>query len=341
MRNRLFFAAVGVTAATIIVAVVSVLVSGQSARVPEAAADLRTPWGEPDLQGVWTRDTDTPFERPEAYAGREFLTDEEVAALDRKKAQDPGRNVPTQEGDVGTYNAVFNSVLRTGKRTSLVIDPPDGKIPPLTPAGQKKEAAALAEAARLQSRLPEGPEDLAGMTRCLGSSLPNIGGGVFGNVAIRVVQSLGVMAIYQEFGHQGGSNRVLRVDGRPHLAPRLQFWLGDSRARWDGNTLVVDTTNFSPRFTADSTFRTNYHGPRENLHLIERWTRIDANTLRRRITFDDPTTWTKPWTVELDFGKTDEKANLIFESACHEGNYSMPGILGGSRIEERAAAAKK
>ena len=340
MRKRVVVAIVSVLGSIAVLATAH-LVSGQSSTGSNAGSSLKTPWGEPDLQGIWARDTDVPFERPEAYAGREFLTDEEVAALDKKKAQDPGRNVPTREGDVGTYNAVFNSVLRTGKRTSLVVDPPDGRIPALTPEGEKRNAVANAALAKENNTLPDGPEDLSGMTRCLGSSLPNIGGGVFGNVAIRIVQSPGVFAIYQEFGHQGGSNRVLAIGPTPHLPSRLRFWLGDSRSHWDGNTLIVDTTNFTPRFTADSTFRTNYNGPRDNWHLVEQWTRIDDKTLRRRITFDDPTTWIKPWTVELEFGKSDEKTNLIFESACHEGNFSMAGILGGSRVQERAAAAKK
>jgi hypothetical protein len=320
-----------------------------AAAVPVASqgASLRTPWGEPDLQGIWNVMYDTPLERPERYEGREFLTDAEVAELDHKKAQDPGRNARGEAGsdqDVGgAYNAVFNSVLRTGKRTSLIVDPPDGRVPPLTPAAEKRlemERAYLKDPANapypgtlttgVLNRPAQGPEDRRTMERCLGVSMPAFGGGIFAqSTTIRIAQSPKQVGIYYEDNHLGGANRLIPVDGSPHLPAHMRRWLGDARGRWEGDTLVVDTTNFSGR--------TDFRGSRENLHLTERFTRVDANTLRREITIEDPTVWTRPWTVMIELGKGDDRQNLIFESACHEGNFGLIGILAGARSEERAA----
>jgi hypothetical protein len=298
-----------------------------------------------------------PLERAPEYAGREFLTDAEVAALDAKKAEDPGRNARAEEGsdrDVGgAYNAVFNSVLKTGKRTSMVVDPPDGKIPPLTPEAERQAAQgrggqagrggppAQAPGAQLgqgEGAAPgappvrgDGPEFTG--ARCLGTQMPALAQGIFSSAnTTRIVQSPKSLAIYYEDNHQGGAVRVIPVDGSKHLPPRIRERLGDSRGRWDGNTLVVDTTNFSDQ--------TNFRGSRgENLHMIERFSRLDATTLRREITFDDPKTWTKPWTVVMEYGRDDSTKNRIFESACHEGNFGIVGILAGARAQEKAAAA--
>lgn len=342
MSHRYFvFRVVGPLAAAIaILSLAPALIARQAASVAtrttqtDTRTSFRAPWGEPDLQGIWSVAWDVPLERPSIYAGREFLTDKEVAEIDKKKAEDPGRNVPAAEGDVGTYNAVFNSVLRTGKRTSMIVDPPDGKIPPLTPLGQKRQPPAPGSAAPI---LDLGPEDRGIMTRCLGIEMPAFGDrpadAIFAQTTImRIVQSPGVVAIYHENNHKGAANRIIPVDGSPHLPSHLRFWLGDQRGRWEGATLVVDTTNL--------TNRTDFRGSNENLHVIERYTRVDAKTIQRQITMDDPTIWTRPWTVMIELGKTDDKLNQIYESACHEGNYAILGALAGKRAQEKAAAAE-
>ena len=351
MRNQ-FLALVGGLAGVIIVARMPILVAGQA---PTAAAKAttkaapkvwtppRTPWGEPDLQGIWSWGSDVPLERPAEFAGREFLTDEEVAALNAKKAVDPGRDRRPAPGSVedvsGAYNAVFNSVLRTGKRTSLVVDPPDGKIPALTAEAQQRPASPAPDTGRSS----DGPEDRSWGERCLGSMMPDFGGGTFGDGTIRIVQSPKFVTIYYEHTHGGGAHRIIPVDGSAHLPSDIRLWLGDARGKWEGNTLVVDTTNFSPKVEFE-TIGQRALGPRgshENLHLVERFTREDANTVRREIRIEDPTTWTRPWTVVVDLNKNEDKYNRIFESACHEGNFGMTGILSGSRAQEKSAEAAK
>ena len=333
----------------LITAVALASVGPSSVALGRGQSTSRTPWGEPDLQGIWAVQSQTPLERPDEYAGREYLTDEEVVELDRTKAQDEGRNArgePGTERDVGgAYNAVFNSILRTGRRTSLIVDPSDGQVPPFTAEVQvrlEKERAYRNAPATAPNpgtynlgnldRIPEGPEDRRRITRCLGSTLPDLGQGSFGDGTIRIVQSPGQVAIYHEHNHGGGASRIIRVDGRPHPSSHMRFYLGDSRGQWDGDTLVVNTTNF--------TRKSEFRGSRENLHLIERYRRVDGATLEREITLDDLTTWTRPWTVRIELGKTDDKSNLIFESACHEGNFGLTGILAGARADDAKVATR-
>jgi hypothetical protein len=339
----------------------------------------RTPWGAPDLQGTWFVIEDVPLERSPANANREFLTDEEVAAANKQKAAAQGRN--TRAGDAaqdvsGAYNAAFNSVLKTGKRTSRVIDPPYGCIPPTVAAAAAGAVAGCATAAgrgapggRGQggaagappagappAGAPAGagrggaagagrggggfgaqgndkPEQIAQNPRCLGVSLPflPLNTAFAQGTVMRIVQSPKSMAIYMEDDHAGGGNRVIYMDGRPHPPASVKLYLGDSRGRWEGDTLVVETTNFSQGFRGSNV---------DSYKMIERYTRVGPNDLRREITFDDPKTWTSPWTLLIDMGKVTDDRHMIFESACHEGNYGMTGILVGARMEERAAAAK-
>jgi len=308
-------------------------------------APLRTPWGDPDLQGTWFVLADVPLERSAANAGKEFLTDEEVAAADKQKGLNPGRNARSANAaqDVGgAYNAVFNSVLRTGKRTSMIIDPPDGRIPPLvgataTPQGGRGGRGGQGGAAPGAGRGPgapggqnENPENIAQSPRCLGVPMPflPLNTAFAQGTVMQVVQSRKSMAIYMEDDHAGGGNRVIFMDGRPHAPASAKFYLGDSRGHWEGNTLVVETTNFSQGFRGSNV---------DTYKMTERFTRVDANNLRREITFDDPKTWTRPWTVLIEMGKTDDSRHMIFDSACHEGNYGMTGILVGARREEQAA----
>jgi hypothetical protein len=318
--------------------------TSNSAKSKSAATTHRTAWGDPDLQGTWFVLYDVPLERSAANAGKEFLTDAEVAAANKAKETSPGRNLRSSGAqDVsGAYNAVFNSVLKTGKRTSLVIDPPDGKIPPLVAGAQAqgrgggRGGGAPAGGLGLGvGPVNDNPETVAQSPRCLGVPMPflPLNTAFAQGTVMQIVQSPKSMGIYMEDDHAGGGNRVIFMDGRPHAPASAKFYLGDSRGHWEGNTLVIETTNFSQGFRGSNI---------ETYKMIERLTRVDATHLQREITFDDPKTWTKPWTVHIDMGKeADDSRHMIFDSACHEGNYGMTGILVGSRREEQAAAGKK
>jgi hypothetical protein len=303
--------------------------TGKSKSAAKAPASLRTPWGDPDLQGTWFVMADVPLERSAANAGKEFLTDAEIAAADAKKGIDPGRNARASGAqDVsGAYNAVFNSVLKTGKRTSMIIDPPDGRIPPLVNAAAGRGGRGAPAGGRGGAN--DNPEFIAQSPRCLGVPMPFLPlNTLFAQgTVMQVVQSPKSLSIYMEDDHAGGGNRTILMDGRPHAPASLKFYLGDSRGHWEGNTLVVETTNF------DQGFR----GSTDMYKMTERFRRVDAGNLRREITFDDPQTWTRPWTLLIEMGKTNDQRHMIFDSACHEGNYGMTGILAGSRAEEKAA----
>ena len=293
--------------------------------------------GRPGSAGHLVRHVRRPLERSAANAGKEFLTDAEVEASDKKKGLDPGRNARSSGAqDVsGAYNAVFNSVLRTGKRTSMIIDPPDGKIPPLVAGAQGQGGRGFpggrgGRGPGAPGGANDNPEFIAQSPRCLGVPMPFLPlNTLFAQgTVMQIVQSPKSMGIYMEDDHAGGGNRTIFMDGRPHAPASAKFYLGDSRGHWEGNTLVIETTNFSQGFRGSNI---------ETYKMIERITRVDANNLRREITFIDPKTWTKPWTVRIDMGKTEDYRHMIFDSACHEGNYGMVGILAGARAEEKAA----
>lgn len=333
-----------------------------NAATAKAGPVPRTSWGEPDLQGVWFVMADVPLERSAANAGKEFLTDEEMAAGDRAKGLNPGRNARSEDKaqDVsGAYNAVFNSVLKTGRRTSMIIDPPDGHIPPLVTGAQGAGgrgggarggggaapgggggAGQGGGGARGGGRggggalgtgpgVNDNPETTAQSPRCFGVPMPFLPlNTLFAQgTVMQVVQSPKSMAIYMEDDHAGGGNRVIYMDGRPHAPSAARFYLGDSRGHWEGNTLVIETTNFLQGFRGSNP---------DTYKMTERYTRVDANNLKREITFEDPKTWTKPWTILIEMGKTDDARQMIFDSACHEGNYGMTGILVGARRAEQA-----
>jgi hypothetical protein len=330
------------------------------AQTPAANAPApRTPWGDPDLQGIWSPGYYlTALERPNKYGGREFLTDDEVVELEKQATEAPGRNARLERGSTadveGAYNDAFTGrgkkVIRT-KRTSLIVEPADGKIPPLTPEAQSRaetsrRARALATPAELAAAFVDGdrtatpypvdrtmgggtanPEDRPA-DRCRGISLPFMGSsGTFS----RFVQSPGWISIYHEDGHRGGAYRHIPLDGRGHLPSQVRQWLGHSVGRWEGDTLVVDTKNF--------TDQTDFQGSRSNLHLVERYTRTGPDMITYRVTVEDPMTFTAPWTFELPLSKADEKANQIYEAACHEGNYAMTTILAGARLLEKQGGA--
>ena len=326
----------------------------------QAQATARTPWGDPDLMGVWNTEAIVPFERPARYGEREFLTDEELASLEKARveaerqaaATPQGRDVKKEgEKDVAqAYNQFWNPNLdgrprRTGRRTSQIVGP-EGRMSALTPDAKRRMLVQIEfENALLQGssggrkgpvsprkreispqynveRLNriDNPEDRATNERCMGSTLP-LPVGFF-----LIVQSPGAVSINYDIGQGTGFSRVIPITNAPHLPPSVRQYYGDARGHWEGDTLVVDTTNF--------TQKTSFYGSRENLHLVERFRRIDPNTLVQRITIDDPTTFTKPWTIEREFARQKD-SELLFESNCHEGNAGLLGMLANHRAAER------
>ena len=297
------------------------------AAAPKKWTTPRTPDGQPDLQGIWTNATITPFERPRELAGKEYFTEQEAAEYEKRVLAESNRDRRSSDpiADVGgAYNEFWfdrgTKVVPT-RRTSIVVDPPDGRVPPLTPAAQKAAAARAA----IARRPPEGPEDLAPVVRCLvwPTSGPPMLPTAYNN-NYQILQGPGYVAILVEMIHD---MRIISLDGRPHIPANIRQWLGDSRGRWDGNTLVVDTTNFSDK--------TNLRGSDKDLHLIERFTRTGENTIMYEFTVDDPTAFTRVWKGEIPLTKA---SGPLYEYACHEGNYAMEGILKGARAQEKAAA---
>jgi hypothetical protein len=292
-------------------------------------AEPRTPWGHPDLQGIWTNSTITPLERPARFAGREFLTADEARELDAAASVRGDQRSANASADVdGAYNQFWwergNTVAT--RRTSLIVDPPDGRLPPLTTEGEER-AAAVVKALR---GVPAGPEDRNLAERCVTRGAPKLPGGYNNN--FQIVQTPTHVAILQEMIHEV---RIIPLDNRPHLPSTIGLWLGDSRGRWEGDALVVETSNYhalSP-FNSYNCCR----GAGKNLRIVERFERIDANTIDHRFTVEDPTTFTRPYTVAVPMTRLDER---IFEYACHEGNYGMEGILRGARAQEREGVAQ-
>jgi len=292
----------------------------------------RTPWGDPDIQGTWTAEAElsVPFERPQQYGERQLLTDQEFAArlaqTDKQIQSDNAEfNIDTADrsnaGAVGSATSPPPHWLERGKtsrRTSLVIDPPDGRIPPTVPTAQRR---GIGLRGTFASSTFNGPEDLSLWERCITRGMPSAIFPTVYNANVRLVQGPGVVAITYEMIHD---TRVIPIDNRPHVGTSVRGYFGDSRAHWDGDTLVVDVTNISDKG--------NYRGSRETLHLIERFHRVGPN-LRYEVTADDPQTWTKPWTAALELAP---QPDGMFEYACHEGNNSMRNILSAARAAERS-----
>ena len=335
---------------------------GANAPAALQAAVPKTPSGQPDLQGIWLDEFDTPFERSAANANREFLTDAERAAQDKARSGGIGRDRRAETGSrqdvAGAYNAVFTSVKRTGRRTSLVVDPPNGRIPPVTPQVTERQrierefrlallqntatckdksfACAGGQYGPVSPRMNEpppfynagrinrhdGPEDHSLGDRCMLGVTPDFNG------FKRIVQSQDSVAIGIDTGQGQGYQRIIYLSGS-HPPSHIRLRHGDSRGRWEGNTLVVETTNFSPKFL--------FRGAGENLKLVERFTRINASTLEYAVTVTDPTVWTAPWTVKQELTMQPDVENRIYyEPRCHEGNYGMAALLIGARSDEQA-----
>ena len=307
---------------------------------PAAAQDApRTAWGAPDLQGVWDFRTITPLERPEALGEQAFLTEEEAANLEQEVIE---RNVELasraarrtsvtesvdrgEEGAPGFYNNFWlDRGTRTvgTRRTSLVVDPPNGRLPELSLAGRERTTAR-------RDYLREHPADSwldrSAFDRCIlgfNAGPPITPGGY--NQNLQVFQTPDHVVLITEMVH---TVRVVPLDGRLSLPGHVRQWSGDSRGRWEGDTLVIETSHFNDQ--------RRWRGTTRNMTLVERLTRVDADTLAYEYTVDDPETWTRPWTASIPMRRSDEP---LYEYACHEGNYSMPGILGGHRADEAAAA---
>ena len=291
----------------------------------QSKAPLETPDGQPDIQGIWSFATITPMERPNNLAGKEFFTEQEAADYEKQSRErnDKDRRDGTAEADVSrAYNDFWwdpgTKVVKT-RRTSLVIDPKDGKIPPTTPAARERQAERTAAN---RGHEFDGPENRPLPERCLvlQGAGPPITPTAYNNHT-QIVQGAGFVALNIEMGHEV---RIIPLDGRPHLPENVHQWKGDSRGHWEGDTLVVETANFSNQ----SPFRNSS----EKMKLTERFRRLDANTLIYQFTVDDPATWVKPWTVEIPVTKT---GGPVFEYACHEGNIGMMGALAGARAEEK------
>jgi len=290
-----------------------IVVSAAAALSAAPPAVPHTPWGDPDLEGVWTYATMTPLERPRDLAAKSVLTEAEAAEYERQvlaRQATTNNTAGPDWWDPGTRRLV-------DRRTSLIVDPDDGRLPPLTEEA-KQRAAARAQA-RPRNALPDGPEDLGLNVRCLvwATGGPPILPGVYNN-NVQIVQTRDAVAIVAEMIHDA---RIVPMDGRPHGA--LRRWTGDPRGRWEHGTLVVDTINFSEK--------TELRGSSEHLHLVERFTRIDADTIEYRFTAEDPTTWTRAWTASFPLRKSKEP---MYEYACHEGNArSMEGILRAAAVQ--------
>lgn len=300
----------------------------------------RTGDGQPDLQGMWANNSATPLQRPAQFGDKAVLTEEEVAELTQRlsefrdgdqagdllgdnlilKALDPTFD-PEFDKETGDYNAFWLVDRQFDNRTSLVVDPPNGRTPPQT---AESRARAEARGAYRRAHPSDGPEDRGLGDRCLHFEAPRLSAGY--NSYFQILQTPDHVAIVQEMGH---ISRVIPLDGRPHVDENVQLWTGDARARWDGDTLVIETANYS----ADTRFR----GATEGLRLVERFTRVAADVLEHEVTLTDPNTWTQPWTVKLLLEATEDP---IFEYACHEGNYAMEGILGGARLEETTGPSR-
>jgi hypothetical protein len=324
---------------------VSIPAWGQSAATKPGAAKTawtppKTAGGQPDMEGIWTNATLTPLERPKELGDKKYFTEAEAAAFEKQVVQ--SRNADTRnadkEADVArAYNDAWwdwGSKIAKTRQTSLIMDPPDGKVPPYTPEAQRRIAAnAQAIKERCEHTVcPPGnfglaipadvPEDRPPMERCIvwNTTGPPMLPTAYNN-NYRIVQTPGYVTINIEMIHDF---RVIPLDGRPHLPPNIHQWLGDSRGHWEGNTLVVDVTNF--------TDKTAFRNSTDKLHVVERFTRTDPNTLMYEFTVDDPATFVRPWTGSIPMSKT---PGPLYEYACHEGNIGMTGILSGARSMEK------
>ena len=312
------------------VALAPVFAAAQSANT---TAPPQTAWGQPDLQGIWDFRTITPLQRPEDLADQEFLTAEEAANLEQEAADrdarlwEQGARRAEAGGNVGAYNNFWmdRGLKAVGtRRTSLIVDPPDGRIPPLTPEGQRR---ADARREYLRAHPADSWLDVNSAGRCIVgfNAGPPMEPRAYNN-HMQLFQTPDYVVILNEMVHDA---RIIPLGTGPNFPKGVLQWMGDSRGRWEGETLVVDTTNLY-----DKNSFTNRYGATPAMHLVEQFTRVNADTLLYEFTVEDPATWKSSWTASMPMQRTDAP---MFEYACHEGNYGMEGILAGTRAEEKAA----
>ena len=298
----------------------------------------RTALGQPDLEGVWENNNATPLQRPAAWADKPVLTDAEVEQVRKasQRLEESGdalfgdelildtlqgkQTSASHDTETGNYNAFWLPGREFDNRTSLIVDPPNGRIPPETPEAQKRRAAT-AEQRRL--RPADGPENRGLSERCITFGVPRFQAAY--SSVYEIVQSPTHVVFRMETIHDA---RIIPLDNRPHLPDQIPQWLGNSRGHWEGDVLVVETKGFSPK--------SNFQGSSSGLHLVERFSRSAADTLQYEATMSDPTTWTRPWTVRIPFKRINEP---LLEYACHEGNVGMVGILSGARKQDAERAA--
>ena len=287
-----------------LVSVMLLISSASAAQTPGDADVPRTPWGAPDLRGIWDNRTITPLERPPEFAGKETLTTAEAAAHEATTAE--LRVNDRYYWDRGTRTV-------EDRRTALIVDPADGRVPPLTPEGRRRFETRRRQAVN-------GAEERNPSERCITRTVPRLPG--LYNNNHQIFQTPGYVVILMEMIHAA---RIVPLDGRPPLAEEIGQWNGDSRGRWESDTLVIETTNF--------TSKTNFQGSTEHLSLVERLTRVDADTIDYQFTATDPTTWTRSWTARIPLNRNE---GPLYEYACHEGNDGMAGILLVNRNIEKA-----
>ena len=316
--------------------------SGQTAVAASAGGDsFRTPWGDPDLQGTWTNTTTTPLQRPTDLADKEFLTAEEHAVRDQQVALSVNLDNRYPEGDpevptsVGAYNNYWMERGTLSARTSLIVDPPDGRLPPMTPeeeALQSKGHVSTFASSRFDS-----VKDFNALDRCISRGMPGAMMPGFYNHNYQILQTPDYVVVFVEMVHDA---RIIPLDGRPSPPAAVRQWMGDSRGRWEGDTLIVESTNFADKVNGRRELGHTQGGGTvfggdENLRLVERFTRVGEDAIDYEFTVHDPTVWETPWTASLPMTAID---GPLFEYACHEGNYAMENILAGARAEERTAA---
>ena len=328
MRSMTQIAARVVAAGIGIALVAAVPGRAQQPAAPDRAArpwtQPRTSWGDPDLDGVWTSDNNfsVPLERPAEVANKELLDGADLENALRARSKTIAAVADGGVVGAGPSHWYENLTARS-RRSSLIIDPPDGRLPALTPEARRRAAAAA------DARRGRGPSDSwtdrSLWDRCITVGLPSVMFPTGYNNNVQILQAPGFVTVTHEMMHD---TRVVPLDGRPHVSPGIRHYMGDSRGRWDGNTLVIDVTNFHPN--------TNYRGSGDSLHLIERYTRTGPSAMRYEVTIDDPRTFERPWTAVLDL----ESQGPMYEYACHEGNRGLENILRAARLDERAAAAR-
>jgi hypothetical protein len=331
-------------AVSTIIALSTVALLAQRPAAPQAVTGKALPRGgdgRPDLSGTWSFVSATPLERPEQFGDRAVLTDQEIADIARRAAAQPADRQPSP-GDTGAYNSFWTDAgaTRTDKRTSLISDPPNGRLPPVTPETRQKMVTLMTAESN-----PNEPEDLTPWGRCItgfNAGPPILPSGYNNN--LQIVQGRDTVLVFTEMVHEA---RFVPLDGRPHLPASVRQWQGDSRGRWEGDTLVIDTTNFRKDGTGNLPLLGAGVGGRlrtgvltdDNLHVVERLSRADAKTLRYEVRVDDPTVWTRPWTAVVLMQRTGEG---LYEYACHEGNYAVRNILTGARaLDARRAAGDR